>query len=131
MPAALCLLLADVVREGDRTLPYPAETPPESVGTRIGRLRRERNISQRQLALAAAVSSTYLSKIEAGQRRPSLEVVRRFAPALGVTATYLETGRDRGGEVSAERLAPALHECLKRLEQASSILQRALRESSC
>lgn len=112
----------------DSTPENDAETAPETLGTRIARLRRERNLSQRRLALAADVSPAYLSKIEAGERRPSVEVVRRFAPALGVSATYLETGLHREAELPTERLATALRECSKRLEEASAVLRRALGE---
>lgn len=65
----------------------------ESIGQRIARLRRERSLSQRELA-TTGVSFTYVSRIEAGQRQPSVKAIRALAVKLGVSPEYLETGRD-------------------------------------
>jgi transcriptional regulator with XRE-family HTH domain len=63
----------------------------ESIGQRIRRLRLERGLSQRELA-EPGISYAYLSRIEAGQRAPSLKALRIVARKLGVTAEHLETG---------------------------------------
>jgi transcriptional regulator with XRE-family HTH domain len=63
----------------------------ETVGQRIRRLRRERGLSLRDLA-APGVSFTYLSRVESGQRTPSVKAIRQVARKLGVSAEYLETG---------------------------------------
>jgi tetratricopeptide (TPR) repeat protein len=65
----------------------------ESIGERIRRLRKERGLTQRDLAGPGA-SYAYLSRIEGGQRRPSIRVIRLLADRLDVNAEYLETGRD-------------------------------------
>src|SRR4051795_8957920 len=63
----------------------------ETVGQRLRRLRRERGLSQRELA-SPGVSYAYISRIEAGARRPSVKALRKLARKLGVSAEYLETG---------------------------------------
>src|SRR5438067_1036197 len=63
----------------------------ESVGERLRRLRLERGLSQRDLS-APGVSYAYISRIEAGARRPSVKALRLLARKLGVTPEYLETG---------------------------------------
>jgi transcriptional regulator with XRE-family HTH domain len=63
----------------------------ETVGERLRRLRVERGVSQRTLA-EPGVSYAYLSRIERGERAPSVKALRLIAPKLGVTAAYLETG---------------------------------------
>ena len=63
----------------------------ESVGERLRRLRLERGLSQRDLS-APGVSYAYISRIEAGARRPSVKALRVLAKKLGVTPGYLETG---------------------------------------
>jgi transcriptional regulator with XRE-family HTH domain len=68
-----------------------AETEPEKVGQRIRRLRLQRGLSQRELA-EPGISYAYLSRIEAGQRSPSLRALRILARKLAVSAEYLETG---------------------------------------
>jgi ribosome-binding protein aMBF1 (putative translation factor) len=65
----------------------------ETVGERIRRLREERGLSQRELA-EPGVSYAYVSRLEAGDRRASLQALRKLAAKLGVTPLYLEVGRD-------------------------------------
>jgi transcriptional regulator with XRE-family HTH domain len=69
------------------------ETGPESIGERLRRLRLERQLSQRELA-SPGVSYAYISRIEAGARRPSVKALRQLARKLGVSVEYLETGSD-------------------------------------
>jgi transcriptional regulator with XRE-family HTH domain len=59
----------------------------------LRRLRLERNLSQRELA-SQGVSYAYISRIEAGARRPSVKALRQLARKLGVSVEYLETGSD-------------------------------------
>jgi tetratricopeptide (TPR) repeat protein len=66
---------------------------PESIGERLRRLRLERQLSQRELA-SPGVSYAYISRIEAGARRPSVKALRQLARKLGVSVEYLETGSD-------------------------------------
>src|ERR671931_1843508 len=65
----------------------------ESIGQRLRRLRLEKGLSQRDLAVPG-VSYAYISRIEAGTRQPSVKALRKLAAKLGVTADYLETGAD-------------------------------------
>jgi transcriptional regulator with XRE-family HTH domain len=89
----------------------------ETVGQRLRRLRHERGLSQRDLA-SYGVSYAYISRIEAGARRPSVKALRQLAPKLGVSVEYLETGRDLSDRDQRElRLADA--ELTLRLEQDS------------
>src|SRR4051795_12384599 len=66
---------------------------PESIGERLRRLRVERGFSQRELS-SPGVSYAYISRIEAGARRPSVKALRQLARKLGVSVEYLETGSD-------------------------------------
>jgi transcriptional regulator with XRE-family HTH domain len=66
---------------------------PETVGERLRRLRSERGFSQRDLS-SPGVSYAYISRIEAGARRPSVKALRKLAEKLGVSAEYLETGSE-------------------------------------
>jgi tetratricopeptide (TPR) repeat protein len=63
----------------------------ESIGARIRRLRLERGLSQRELS-GPGVSYAYVSRIEAGQREPSLKALRILARKLRVSLEHLETG---------------------------------------
>jgi tetratricopeptide (TPR) repeat protein len=84
-----------------------AEPPAklETVGERLRRLRLERGLSQRDLS-APGISYAYISRIEAGARRPSVKALRMLAQKLAVTAEYLETGSEIGASEARElRLA--------------------------
>ena len=61
----------------------------EPIGVRLRRLRLERGLSQRELA-SPGVSYAYISRIEAGTRRPSVKALRMLARKLGVSPEYLE-----------------------------------------
>lgn len=69
------------------------EGPAETIGQRLRRLRHERGLSQRELS-SPGVSYAYISRIEAGARRPSVKALRMLAKKLGVSADYLETGSE-------------------------------------
>jgi transcriptional regulator with XRE-family HTH domain len=65
----------------------------ETIGQRIARLRTERGLSQKDIA-GPGVGHAYISRIEDGQRTPSLRALRQLAAKLGVTLEHLETGRE-------------------------------------
>lgn len=59
----------------------------ETVGQRIKRYRKDRDMSLSQLAVAAKVSKSYLSELESGNgttQRPSADLLYRIGKALGV-----------------------------------------------
>jgi tetratricopeptide (TPR) repeat protein len=103
----------------------------ETIGQRLRRLRLERGLPQRELA-APGVSYAYISRIEAGQRQPSVKAIRTLARKLGISAQYLETGSATTSEEDRElRLADAelrlrLGESLAEAEDAlRSVLEEA------
>jgi transcriptional regulator with XRE-family HTH domain len=65
----------------------------ETIGERLRRLRTERGLTQKEIA-APGVSDAYISRIEEGERNPSLRALRLLAEKLGVTLEHLETGRE-------------------------------------
>ncbi|HML89869.1 MAG TPA: helix-turn-helix transcriptional regulator [Methylomusa anaerophila] len=55
----------------------------------IKRIRCEKKMTQRELALAVGITREYLSAVENGQKVPSLALLGSIAIALGVSATEL------------------------------------------
>jgi transcriptional regulator with XRE-family HTH domain len=55
----------------------------ERVGLNLQRLRREKGLSQEELADLANIHQTYLSGVERGKRNPTVTVLQRIAAALG------------------------------------------------
>ncbi|AMW80200.1 transcriptional regulator [Acinetobacter sp. TGL-Y2] len=58
-------------------------------GQLVRKYRKERNMSQEQLALLCNMDRSYLGRIERGEVNPTLEKIYELATALGVAAKYL------------------------------------------
>ena len=63
------------------------------IGPRIAALRRERGMSQSELAAAIGVSPSALGMYEQERREPSADTMVALARALGVTTDFLLTGQ--------------------------------------
>lgn len=59
------------------------------VSRNIQRIRREKELSQEEVAHRARIHQTYLSGVETGKRNPSILVVERIANALNVDISEL------------------------------------------
>ena len=59
------------------------------VSRNIQRIRREKDLSQEEVAHRANIHQTYLSGVETGKRNPSILVVERIAKALGVDVSEI------------------------------------------
>lgn len=88
------------------------------LGARIAALRRQRKMSQGELAKMLNISPSAVGMYEQGRREPSLETIVDMARIFGVTADYLLTG------VPAEQEQEALQEMLRhRLAAANTKLE--------
>ena len=62
--------------------------------TRLSTLRKAQGMTQQGLAEALHISLEYLSKIERGQRKPSIDLVVAMACYFHVSTDYLLMGKD-------------------------------------
>jgi transcriptional regulator with XRE-family HTH domain len=60
-----------------------------ALGEAIRRVRKDRGLSQEQLALTAEVDLSYLGRVERGDNAAALLTLKRIADALGVTMATL------------------------------------------
>ncbi len=74
--------------------------PRGGIGRRLRARRIALGISQRELQ-EPGVSYAYISRIERGQRDPSVKALRRLSAKLGVSAHWLETGEPEPSDVLA------------------------------
>lgn len=58
-------------------------------GDSLRRTRKERNLSQEDLALICGVDRTYISGLERGKRNPTLKVIALIAVNLATTPSQL------------------------------------------
>jgi transcriptional regulator with XRE-family HTH domain len=62
---------------------------PLQIGNRIKAIRKERGITQTDLALKAGISRTYLADIEGNRYAPSLKILGVIAEALNLKVSEL------------------------------------------
>lgn len=61
----------------------------EKFAKRLISIRKERKLSQEELALLCGVDRTYVGRIERMERTPSLVVLQKFADGLGMSLIEL------------------------------------------
>jgi transcriptional regulator with XRE-family HTH domain len=71
----------------------PHYDDPVAVGARLHAAREAAGISQRELAFPGC-SAAYISRIERGERIPSLQVMRELARRVGISEAGLAYGRE-------------------------------------
>lgn len=68
-----------------------------SFSQHLAALRKEKNLTQQQLAENIEVSVGQLRRYESGSSQPTLDVIRKMAIALGITSDRLLFGADERG----------------------------------
>lgn len=102
-----------------------------AVGQRLRTARERAGLSQRQLAFPGCTAA-YISRVEAGQRIPSLQLLRELGRRLDVSEDYLARGIE---SVPAEQRSAILVDAevalrLDDFERADELYRRALDEAS-
>ncbi|WP_407310435.1 helix-turn-helix domain-containing protein [Desulfosporosinus sp. SB140] len=59
------------------------------IGRNITKLRQEHNLTQKELAYMTGISTSYLSKIEEGRKRPGMKTLAQIAKCLNVELQLL------------------------------------------
>lgn len=60
-----------------------------NIGQKIQRLRKERHLTQQQVADASHITVSHISKIERGTKMPRIPSLQKIASSLGVTLSHL------------------------------------------
>ena len=100
----------------------PHVDDPEAVGRRLFEALEGAGLSQRELAFPGC-SAAYISRIERGERIPSLQVLRELGRRCGVSETFLAWGRK-------ERLDAAVAEQIRELEESEVAGSKAERAAA-
>jgi tetratricopeptide (TPR) repeat protein len=101
---------------------------PKAVGERLRAAREAAGLSQRQLSFQGC-SPAYISRIEAGDRIPSLQLLRELGRRLGVTEDYLATA-DSAPSPNFTLLEAELTLRLDDVERAGALYAEALQRAS-
>jgi transcriptional regulator with XRE-family HTH domain len=89
---------------------------PVALGARLKAAREHAGLSQRQLAFPGCTAA-YISRLEAGARVPSLQMVNQLAARLDVSGQWLATGVEPTATVATRHVsdrADVIGPCLAR-----------------
>ena len=100
---------------------------PRAVGIRLKEARERASLSQRQLSFSGC-SPAYISRIEAGDRIPSLQLLRELGKRLGVSEDYLATGTEARGQTTSLEAELALR--FDDLDLATGLYEQMLAEAA-
>lgn len=104
------------------------------VGQTIRMLRKERGLTQETLAEAAELSAPYVSYIESGRKKASLDALIRIAEALQVTVDrLLSQVQGTPHEACVPELCELLQDCSlperRAILEASRAFKQAMRDT--
>jgi len=97
---------------------------PEAVGQRLRQTREAAGLTQRDLSFEGCTAA-YVSRIEAGARVPSLQILHEFARRLGVRPEYLATGSLDSDDLSSDLLEAEVALRLGDDERAADLYEAA------
>lgn len=101
---------------------------PKAVGDRLRSAREAAGLSQRQLSFPGC-SPAYISRIESGDRIPSLQLLRELGRRLGVSEDHLATGSQSQFERGAALIEAEVLLRLNDLDAAEDHYTEALKEA--
>lgn len=100
------------------------------IGNRIAQRRIHAGIKQTNLAETVGISNNYISSIERGKERPSLEILVSICNALHVTPDYLLMGNMHSNNIP-QNITDGLRLCSENdLDLILAIVQIMVRRSS-
>lgn len=87
-----------------------------TIGDRIRTIRKEKGLTQKQLAQRLGVSASMVGQYETNVRKPKFETLKNFSEALDVNITEL---------IDIDDISPSLLSMSPLVDQCKSILSRA------
>jgi tetratricopeptide (TPR) repeat protein len=100
---------------------------PKEVGVRLKASRERAGLSQRQLAFPGCTAA-YISRLEAGARVPSLQMVNQLALRLDVSGQWLATGVEAADAQPSELIDAEVALRLGELDEAEAIYRAHLEQ---
>jgi transcriptional regulator with XRE-family HTH domain len=97
----------------------PVDMGKETLGGRLARLRKERGLTQKQVAEQTGLVQELVSNYELDKLRLNAEMIVRFAEVLGVTTDELLRGKKPKKARSAEE-QPSI-QLMRRMRQIESL----------
>lgn len=98
---------------------------PVALGRRLRETRETAGLSQRELSFPGCTAA-YISRIEKGERVPSLQLIREFASRLGVTEEFISHGDHRPQNRAATFVEARVALRMDDIDAASELAHAAL-----
>nr|WP_269783532.1 helix-turn-helix transcriptional regulator [Marinibactrum halimedae] len=95
---------------------------------RLTALRKDKGLTQQALANAVEVHITQINRYEAGDSQPTLEVIRKLAITLGVSADMLIFDEDERGPSSNDDTLRFQFETISKFEDEDKKVAQAVLE---
>ena len=86
-------------------------------GKRIQQLRKERELTQEQLAEKLNVSQNTIAKIESGLRRPFIDFLLEISEFFNVSTNYLVFGVHTEADEAIEKIDQTIEKLLEKKEE--------------
>jgi transcriptional regulator with XRE-family HTH domain len=104
----------------------PVDMGKETLGERLARLRKERGLTQKQMAEQTGLIQELVSNYELDKLRLNAEMIVRFAEVLGVTTDELLRGKKSKKARPEEQPSIQLLRRMRQIESLPRYRQRAL-----
>ncbi|GLS27177.1 helix-turn-helix domain-containing protein [Marinibactrum halimedae] len=108
--------------------PQTIELMTMSFPKRLTALRKDKGLTQQALANAVEVHITQINRYEAGDSQPTLEVIRKLAITLGVSADMLIFDEDERGPSSNDDTLRFQFETISKFEDEDKKVAQAVLE---
>lgn len=100
------------------------------LGRRVAQRRKQLKLKQNVLAEILGISNNYLSSIECGKEKPSLEIIVKICNSLQVTPDYLLMGNMHSNNIP-QNISEGLRLCTEEdIELLASIMQFMINRQS-
>lgn len=100
-----------------------------NIGDTIKKIRKERKITQSELARKMSISQSYLSDIENGRKNLGMATVGKLAEKLGVSPTYLISGNKMYSDLSDEEKRQAFLKINKQMAEDKTTREQILKDN--
>ncbi|HCD18965.1 XRE family transcriptional regulator [Macrococcoides caseolyticum subsp. caseolyticum] len=98
-----------------------------NIGNTIKTIRKQRKMTQQQLADQMGISRSYLSDIENGNKNPSAKTLEKLAKKLNVSITYLTTGMKTLNDLTEDEINNQLNTVQKVLRESKDNSEREVK----
>lgn len=120
----MCSYTASMPKKSKLKL-MPVDFDKESLGQRLARIRKERGLTQKDVAERTGLIQVLVSDYERGRLRLAADMIVRFAVALGITTDELLRPKSRKTP-PPRKISRKVLQRLERIESLPPYRQRAL-----